>query len=56
MGHPTDTQIYRAINEGVDKILKELEIIKKQGRPAGLHIESGWSDKENKNESNTNDK
>ena len=47
MGHPTDTQIKRAIDEGVDKILKELAEIK--GRlPAGLHIESGWADEERK--------
>ena len=46
MGHPTNTQIKKAIDEGVAKILSELEVIKQQGRPAGLHIESGWTDKE----------
>jgi len=47
MGHPTETQIKRAIDEGVAKILDELKIIK--GRlPAGLHIESGWADEERK--------
>ena len=46
MGHPTNTQIKKAIDEGVAKILRELEVIKQQGRPAGLHIESGWKDKE----------
>ena len=47
MGHPTETQIKRAIDEGVAKILEELKIIK--GRlPAGLHIESGWADAERK--------
>jgi hypothetical protein len=49
MGHPTETQIKRAIDEGVDKILKELADIK--GRlPAGLHIESGWADERRKKE------
>jgi hypothetical protein len=46
MGHPTNTQIKKAIDEGVAKILSELEVIKQQGLPAGLHIESGWTDKE----------
>lgn len=48
MGHPTNTQIKKAIDEGVAKILRELEVIKQQGRPAGLHIESGWADEEQK--------
>ena len=51
MGHPTNTQIKNAVdkaNEGIDKILKELESIKKNGIPAGLHIESGWADEERK--------
>lgn len=51
MGHPTNTQIKKAVdkaNEGIDKILKELESIKKNGIPAGLHIESGWADEERK--------
>ena len=49
MGHPTETQIKRAIDEGVDKILKELADIK--GRlSAGLHIESGWADERRKKE------
>lgn len=48
MGHPTNTQIKNAIDEGVAKILRELEVIKQQGRPAGLHIESGWADEEQK--------
>jgi len=49
VGHPTNTQIKKAIDEGVAKILRELEVIKQQGRPAGLHIESGWADEERKN-------
>lgn len=48
MGHPTNTQIKKAIDEGVAKILRELEEIKKYGLPAGLHIESGWADEERK--------
>ena len=48
MGHPTPTQITNAIDEGVANILSELEVIKQQVRPAGLHIESGWADKEQK--------
>ena len=48
MGHPTNTQIKKAIDEGVAKILGELEKIKKHGLPAGLHIESGWADEERK--------
>ena len=48
MGHPTNTQIKKAIDEGVAKILGELEEIKKYGLPAGLHIESGWADEERK--------
>ena len=48
MGHPTNTQIKKAIDEGVAKILSELEEIKKYGLPAGLHIESGWADEERK--------
>ena len=51
MGHPTNSQIKRAVDEGVEKILKELKEIK--GRlPAGLHIESGWADKERKKKDN----
>ena len=47
MGHPTNTQIKRAVDEGVEKILKELKEIKGM-LPAGLHIESGWADEERK--------
>ncbi len=47
MGHPTETQIKRAIDEGVAEILKELKSIKRR-LPAGLHIESGWADEERK--------
>ena len=51
MGHPTNSQIKRAVDEGVEKILKELKEIK--GRlPAGLHIESGWADEERKKKDN----
>ena len=35
------------LDEGVEKILKELKEIKGK-LPAGLHIESGWADKERK--------
>ena len=45
MGHPTNSQIKRAVDEGVEKILKELKEIKGK-LPAGLHIESGWADEE----------
>lgn len=45
MGHPTNTQIKKAVDEGVDKILKEIMELKKR-LPAGLHIESGWADLE----------
>ena len=48
MGHPTNTQIKKAIDEGVERILKELKTIQKNGMPAGIHIESGWADEERK--------
>ena len=51
MGHPTNTQIKRAVDEGVEKILKELKEIK-GSLPAGLHIESGWADEERKKKDN----
>ena len=53
MGHQTNSQIKRAVDEGVDMILKELKELK--GRlPAGLHIESGWADEE-RNKKKDND-
>jgi len=51
MGHPTNTQIKNAVDKAKqhkEKKLKELEFIKKNGIPAGLHIESGWADEERK--------
>ena len=51
MSHPTNTQIKRAVDEGVDKILKEIMEIKRR-LPAGLHIESGWADEERKKQKN----
>ena len=48
MGHPTNTQIKKAVDEGVERILKELKTIQKNGMPAGIHIESGWADEERK--------
>ena len=53
MGHPTNSQIKRAVDEGVEKILKELKEIK-GSLPAGLHIESGWADEE-RNKQKDND-
>ena len=53
MGHPTNSQIKRAVDEGVEKILKELKEIKGKF-PAGLHIESGWADEE-RNKQKDND-
>ena len=51
MGHPTNTQIKRAVDEGVEKILKELKEIKGK-LPAGLHIESDWANEERKKQKN----
>ena len=44
---PTNTPIKRAVDEGVEKIPKELKEIKGM-LPVGLHIESGWVHEERK--------